>query len=572
MTKITFIQLFQLYRLLKSQPSIHSEKWLPTDLRANNIVSWLNRHRGLTHYLSNHFTQTDIPIIQMLFDDASIVHSDELASVTFSCNIGSDVATADHEYQRKFWKQNDLVIHALQYLRLDDLDNCSLVCSIWLYAAFNPLCLHNYKLLYPLYPFRGKINGGKDLTATQCLKWQRLQRIRYTALRWYFLCDCEEMRNISLQLCWLKNVIMMEICVLQELFINALIAINEIKNQLLMFKIEFIGSGSRGRNLSNVSTTMMLHLPNANFVSFRDSSNVDLQQPPMTFPIVISDKCKTLHVEHATFADTWYKNQLKIITANSNKNTACLNVKSLMLASVKIQNKIEIKNQQQCQLCVNQMASLFQHVQWLSLREMTDDMMNLWLAMKPSLIFNDAQISIEPIGCCIFERYRHKPISRKKLAHFVIENGLEIHGLVDFIHKYIQNTTDRFHSQERVNLIQSLKSLLRHSCKKMEFWMWSIGSDDYKDLSWENIFCRESTFVFDRLQYFYLEFGERSCEYELSLKKCVDILDFVNHPMKSVKTHIFFKLRFEGSIEGATEDSSLSIEHMKTIFHVYTSG
>ena len=126
---------------MKRRSDIDLSAWLQNDLRSKEIISILkNDKQGLKTYLFNHFKDNDIPIINALFDYAKNANYDDLATITSTQRITYGAQT----FSLKFWQTSALILHTFKYLNLKNLNTCSCVSSVWMYHAFNPVCLNSY--------------------------------------------------------------------------------------------------------------------------------------------------------------------------------------------------------------------------------------------------------------------------------------------------------------------------------------------------------------------------------------------------------------------------------------------
>ena len=125
MTAISFVKVFQLYRLFKQKPCIDAGPMLQNNLRAKEIISMLkNDNQGLKTYLCKYFRGNDIPIIDALFDCAKNMYYNDLAAITTAQIMRNGAAEI---YASIFWTTSGLIIHTFKFLNLKSLNTCSCV-------------------------------------------------------------------------------------------------------------------------------------------------------------------------------------------------------------------------------------------------------------------------------------------------------------------------------------------------------------------------------------------------------------------------------------------------------------
>ena len=224
---VSFVQIFQLYRLLTRRLDIDLNQCLQNDLRAKEIVSILkNTKQGLKTYLFNHFKHDDIPIINTLFNYVKNIHGDVLATITSTQPIR--VQNMDKTFAFRFWSTSDLVYHTFQYFDLKNLNTCSYVCSTWMYRSMSPSCMHCYCHDYKTY------KNMKSMPRTS----QRFSQIKY--LNTHYETTWKESVEFDF-VSSLKKLAILDINISSDSLSLLIKAVNTIANGIKMISVKSRG-------------------------------------------------------------------------------------------------------------------------------------------------------------------------------------------------------------------------------------------------------------------------------------------------------------------------------------------
>ena len=524
----TFVQLFQLHRLFKSKKCIKATNWLDCDVRARKILEQIVN--GLVKYLWTNFQDNDIPIIQTLFDYAASIYANELASITLTRKAYLKHA----QNEAGFWKQDDLVVYTFGYLNLTDLINCSLVNSIWMYAAFNPLCNVKNSFEYIQWPENMNHRG-----------WQRFCKLNHLKLGWNYRQYFDAGQNpstvphLSSSVSLLKYIKILEITVRAEQLTPTINAIRSIQNQLQMVKLKQCESPLYG---SKRDTSDMLYLPNAEYVSFEERyARESDYSSPIEFPMLISNKCQTLEIEHARLDKTWgawYNNMIQLSKSGKNNYNDILNVNRLVLSRVYIDAAV-----------LTQAAEIFWGVEYLSLKQITEDMLQLWLALKDVIKNNGTEVLIEPVASDdTMHKHSHRYISIRTFAQFVKKYGLKFKFYFDSIDHWGSNFKNNNYSLDDNsdsndgNVLDSVKTLLENSCKNIEVLSLFVSNPKGCNMSWNSVFCsdkHQTKCFFEHLMFLELYLMDDP----IPIESLMDIFDFIDSQIKFCKQKAIFTVQ-----------------------------
>ena len=143
--RTTFVQAFHLSRFVKIHPHVTFNQDSCINSRSTKIVSILKEKNGLADYFANHFIETDIAIIQSLFDQTNQLVQHQSISTTTKPIATTLMTECQHSntgfesYATKFWQQTHIVLYTFKFLDPTFLNICSIISANWMYYAFNPV-------------------------------------------------------------------------------------------------------------------------------------------------------------------------------------------------------------------------------------------------------------------------------------------------------------------------------------------------------------------------------------------------------------------------------------------------
>ena len=487
---ISFVQVFQLHRLLIQKPSLAKDatKWLNNNVRSAEIVSMLtNDEQGLKTYLVNHFEANDISIINSLYDYAETVYYNELSTIrsTKACAPNNNAS----KYASIFWSASDLIVYTFKYLRLKSLNNCSFVCSVWMYHAFNPSCLNYY------------YHGNRNIIDNPSRTFQRLSNIQWLGTKyntiWY------SHKNTTL-ISSFKKLTVLTIDISSSLVPTLINSLKKIANQLRKINIE---SKSYATGMDNGPT---VYLPQAQCVQFKHTSSHSISNS--FFPIIISNQCRALSLENAIISHSWCEKVVKECTLSNDDHSvnylSCLNV--ILMENV----KIELSS-------INVAAKLFARTKYLRLDKIRMDMLKLWLGMKKSMTDNDTQVMI-----LTTPEQTDQAISRSTLFQFMKKHALQCSGYLDI--DLMSDDEYRIHPE-----IISVNQILQHSFYNIQ-WLTLLARSNINADFFQNHFHKLKYLNFNLL-------------HPISIAIIVQILKFVDQQYENNRA-CFFHLEIEASM------------------------
>ena len=363
---------------MKRCSDIDLTKWLQNNLRAEEIISTLkNDKQGLKAYLFNHFEDDDIHIINELFNHAKNVHGDDLATIISPQRITHGAKT----FALKFLQTAALILHTFKYLNLKNLNMCPCVSSVWMYHAFNPVCLNYYR--------HDRKNNQNVNNMSRML--QRFSHIEYLTTA-YCTTWQENFHFISS----LKRVTILEINISSTLLSTLFKALEIIANGIKMISLECEASPKA----TDDGLEFQLYLPHAQHVQFRyrySSSHYGV------FPIIVSNQCQTIWLQNAIITHSWGE---KVTKAANQDYLSCLNV--LMLENVQIELSV-----------INTAAKIFSNTKHLRLDRIRLDMLQMWLGMKNYMYSNNIKVTITYFKPSFKQFTKDRTILRATLFEFI---------------------------------------------------------------------------------------------------------------------------------------------------------
>ena len=417
-----------MFRLLTQYSDVDLSQCSQNDSRAKEIMSTLkNNKQGLKTYLFKNFKDTDVPIINTLFDYAKNIHGDVLTTITKTQAMRARNMAKTFGFE--FWSTSDLVNHTFKYLDLKNLNTCSYVCSIWMYHAMNPLCINCYS------------HDSKTHKNIKSMH-RTLQRFSQTKhLNIQFPTSWKE--NIEFDfIASLKRLTILDIDISYDLLPTLIKALNAITSGIKMICVKC----TRGY-YQTTTTFKKLCLPQAQHVRFQyssSSSNVGV------FPFIISNQCQTLFLRNVIISHLWCEKVVESINQDFLSN---LHV--LMMENV----TIELST-------VNVAAKLFSNINHLRLNKIRTDMLELWLGMKNYIYDNNIQVIIERYQKSE-SKQKDEIVSRFTLLQFMKKNWLQCNHYYD-VDGMDDNANYIYNSQHKHPIV-SVDNVLKHICQNIEF-------------------------------------------------------------------------------------------------------
>lgn len=558
--KTTFIQAFQLNRFVKTHRCITVHDESDDNSRSNKIISMLKEKNGLANYFANYFMETDIPIVESLFDyvneldpsDHDLLRTQPTVSATKNNN------NEPKSYGIEFWQQKDIVLHTFKCLDLQSLNICSLISTNWMYLAFTPLST--------IYLQINSHQSSRLFKAPNSRLMQRFTKIRRLDIKIRLEQAADStVFNImpkSTVLQALSIVPEIDICIFNRIKCNCISNLMDLicihTKTLKALRVD-LGSECKCFDINYINTQTdlgVIHLPKAEFIQWIGNAKNSF------LPIVVSDVCQILDLECVDVDESWYQRIIEYNTFESNHSYSLPNLKSLILHNVQFP-----KNQ----TSINNIAKLFSGIKYLELGLVNDDMLNLLKSkeMKSVLIANNTQIFIaEGItslikhqGCGSNSISNDDYDSKMNIANVfkcLRDNGIKYHHYNDWLHSIPKLLHKRlFFSRDTIQTLYLI-------CVNPKIFSWVVN----------NVFCNltknnyeESTLVqktcaLTLLNLNWLKFSHATF---MSFEILVPLLDYVE---KQQKSHKFF-FEIDGTLRVLDETNNYkSVEgYIKQFFH-----
>ena len=261
----TFLRLFMTRRVLTlrkvkdrrkvNQLTCDSEdnktKQIPT-----KILSTLLDH-GIGKYMRENFIESkQAPVIESFFSNVILTKFLTQFKIVTTYSVTADNTDKNEKYQCLLFNTNDLMCLIFTFLNFNDLTNCSLVTSYWLYHAFNPSSIYCANISELIRQTIDTYNVKYQSTITRIVadhvifrQWQRFVNARDVTI--YFdkytfdNCHSKTMESIANKMSMLANVekIFFQCCRNDLWIVESLLE----KRQLYIKKYEsiIIGSGKQ---------------------------------------------------------------------------------------------------------------------------------------------------------------------------------------------------------------------------------------------------------------------------------------------------------------------------------------
>ena len=183
MTTCIFAQVFVINRLLDCKGITLNDFFnqIPKEEKKQytDVLLPLAKY-GVNKYMRNHLGPqiTDIKTLYLHAKTISSVLATFINQYPNECELvtklkSQSIANEDQNYyQRKLFNQNDVVPYLFQYITLTDLNNCSIVNSIWLINAYS---LHSICFV----DLEDIILNENIINYNMCYIWQRFINVKY---------------------------------------------------------------------------------------------------------------------------------------------------------------------------------------------------------------------------------------------------------------------------------------------------------------------------------------------------------------------------------------------------------
>ena len=312
----SFVRLFIIARVLKDvnvddSNTIHklvqaSDIIVKLHEQAKNILSQL-LSGGIKKYMEMCYNEkTHANIIEMIFDEIILKQFEKEYENIVKYKRDNEDDCAD-EYQNLLFNTSDIMCLIFQHLfeakYRNELANCSLVCSQWLYHVFNPNSIHTF-LLYSLVEETSK-QGKSEVTLLEkstavTRMWQRLSKAKKIRYRLLYRSDVEYNQLLLNRLSLMRNVESINVTFRDEYEkdIDLLkVIMQNCKDKISSFTIEIHGRKAKNKHKHK----------NKNKSKNKDKNCEKSKLPPLKliharhivneqlyFPIIWSKKCQTM--------------------------------------------------------------------------------------------------------------------------------------------------------------------------------------------------------------------------------------------------------------------------------------